>query len=380
MKRYSAFESVWKEARAASKDRLVHSSFLRESGAESLEIGKRLLADLNYLGDMQQSKFGGKASRQALEREFLSHARGAGQSSRKLFASTLRSVRHFKSSGAIDDVFDVWKSSLAKSGELTLAETWKGVSGNLKLADLLRVHGFSPELEKQVSDSLEQLNAVMSDRDGSLHIGVPTQHREMEILNRNLGGQDRNVLDLLTKNRFDAVTEMFEQPDRLFADVVMHSGKAGDDGPVKLDLLDGVLAGSVLSVRELDRQVREVEEVGLPAFRGEVTGGLLAALILLIIGAVLITTGCILWAVCISDSSLSPDMDEPICEAAAIILCLGFAVMLASILVVGGVAAGAGMVGLSLLAWGGAAIMGTPGLALAISYAAEARGGELESD
>lgn len=273
-----------------------------------------------------------KTRRPALERDMQLSARRARSLGRSVLSKGLNTVRRERASGLLDKRFDLWKKSVGAAGKVSVKEIWSDAMNMKGVRETLEARGFARSLQNRIDALLDEYDQIhFLDAQGRLSSTLKSSGTTVTYKDPGPPNRDTSLHGLLSKGRFDAISSRFERPGQVAADAVLRTHKSGTDSIAgrEHDLADGVLLSSVLSMRELNRQAGELDEIGIPAVEGNLAGWLIAVIVLAAVGIALAIVGGILVSVCFETG------EDAYCTAAGILVFLGMLCMCA-VLFIGG--------------------------------------------
>jgi hypothetical protein len=374
MKSSENFFSVWRRELADANWTLKTHASGFQPDRDYLKDLERWNAAVEYVQQAPKLKAKVPAGRQrAFERDVLLRARQAQSLGRSVIAEGLDRIRQLSASGLLDRGFSAWKNAVTESGSMSVHEVWDTISKMDGVRAILREHGLSESSLQNIDQTLAKYDQVHSiDSKGRLLSRAKESGQQFVLLDPSLPKHDRNVTDLFNKNQFDLVASRFSEPGKVAADVILRETEQSSNNGIEINILDGVLATSIMCQRELNRQVCELEESGIPEQEGDLAGWIIA---LIVVGATCLTlliAGSILMAVCFREG------DETYCTAAAILIFLGVQLFATVLFIVGAAALGVAPV-VSAVAFGAGIAMVIGSIEFLALYFGGAESGELSS-
>jgi hypothetical protein len=268
--------------------------------SSQIEAQIRLLDSLRgyrrFLAAMRAQKAENKAASFSLEQTVLNQARQAQRNARLLLWNQLKLVQQLRHT----DLLPSTLRALKRSGKIRVAEEAEFALKRKKVRLALANYGFPLSLAEEAVSALKVLN-LEAWTDGGILFGS-AQKREVSLrideplaLSADGVQPTIRVSELLRHSVFDATVAGFERGD---VPIVGFAESQGSTAP--LNYYDVVAFCAVLSMHEIDRHVRKLEDTGaLDIHRGQDPATLITiALVALIAAGVLATVGLVFSILC----------------------------------------------------------------------------------
>jgi hypothetical protein len=242
----------------------VNTSALLRDKDLALQKAASLHGYQTFLTQARSWKAARKSVPRSFEREVQVHAAQALADGRELAAATLRSTRHLKHAGQLDQVLDSWIAGVKASGPVQLQDLWSDILNDPEARQGLREQGLADDLFASINENMQKLEGRLLHQGGKLVGEVKLAGRDRTqrvVLAHSVSGSPRTLHDLLIGGHFERIVEQFEQKGAMSFDLV--GGQ-----PREVEITDVVAAGAIFSLQTLAQHKRKLEDTGLAAVAG----------------------------------------------------------------------------------------------------------------
>jgi hypothetical protein len=270
-----------------------------------------LLGYWKYLAKARRWKAARGGAPAAFEAEVRSQAARALASARELAAATLRTTSHLANAGELERTVSAWSAAAGSAGPVRVEALWDELTKDDGARRLFREQGVSDALFAGMDQQMRRLGGRVTARGARLDA-------ELE-----LSGADGTRRASLTASRADrrrGVADLVGAP--------VTTPRSGSE----VDLASVIAAGAALTVREVARHKRKLDDTGLATYAGE--GPAAVAGILIAVGIILIGVGEIGSAVYCDHEG--KDYDETLCRWSRILTIIGALAILGGIMFIPG--------------------------------------------
>lgn len=270
----------------------MNTEYVVREAKECIGIAESLRSYRGFLINAQRMKKRTTGLSTSFTNEVIQQSYHATKEGYRFLSQALKLVKHFKHSDGFEKKLNSWKKVLEDVGPSNLKDLWQFVLNNKGSKDAIDKTGLSQSSIDELSKVIEENNALISVKDGDIIMEDKITGRKFKVLTaaESSTEQSKNIFSLLSANRLDMMAEAIDLPA-----LVNVYGVSSDRGQnlarveSKVEAIDpykSILTAALVVKTELNREFKQMEHTGIPAFKGEgeILGILVVGILLTILG------------------------------------------------------------------------------------------------
>lgn len=298
----------------------VNLAWLKKESALILSLVEPITSYRSYLESTRKEKASKKDLPKKAEIELLRQATQAHVDLRSLCASYLKVMRHIDNVSLFDAAINDIAPLLDKNKSLQLDTILNEVLAIPGVVSEVATLGVSESTLIEMGKLIASFKATLQKQGNRLAINIPERDKIVFLESSSKSPNNQDIEDLLFSGLMDeAIDKLISSGGSLPVNIIPPIKPFKEKNRI-ITPLEAALISSLTALSGMTGHVRKLEDAGLPSYEGA-DPGTVAAIILIVVGAIMIGLGIAFGALCRDGKG------EEFCVLNVIFLIIGFAVV-----------------------------------------------------